>query len=107
MFLSEIATLTCWHRIEPAHLSTSAIRTFIAAGTFDAEEVRRKTSGNPFFVNEVLANAAGGIPWTIRDAVLERVAQPSYPETSSEFRWRRWLNMLNFRASLTPLFVLG
>ena len=38
------------------------------------DELYRKTAGNPFFVVEVLAADATGIPDTVRDAVLARVA---------------------------------
>ncbi|MBI3168371.1 MAG: AAA family ATPase [Chloroflexi bacterium] len=36
-----------------------------------------KTGGNPFFVTEVLANGDGGVPPTVRDAVLARAARLS------------------------------
>src|SRR4029077_12381241 len=35
------------------------------------------TGGNPFFVTEALANKDGGIPSTVRDAVLSRAARLS------------------------------
>jgi tetratricopeptide (TPR) repeat protein len=43
----------------------------------DAEELYRKTAGNPFFVIEALAAGAEGIPDTVRDAVLARAARLS------------------------------
>ena len=43
----------------------------------DAEELYRKTAGNPFFVTEVLASADEEIPSTVRDAVLARAARMS------------------------------
>ena len=42
----------------------------------DARELHERTRGNPFFVTEVLA-AGGGIPETVRDAVLARAARLS------------------------------
>jgi predicted ATPase len=43
----------------------------------DAEELYRKTAGNPFFVVEALATGVEGIPDTVRDAVLARAARLS------------------------------
>ena len=43
----------------------------------DAAELHRQTTGNPFFVTEVLAAGTGEIPHTVRDAVLARVARLS------------------------------
>ena len=43
----------------------------------DAEELYRKTEGNPFFVTEVLAAGDAEIPDTVRDAVLARAARLS------------------------------
>ena len=40
--------------------------------------MHRLTNGNPFFLTEVLAGG-GGIPQTVRDALLERVARLSLP----------------------------
>ncbi len=45
----------------------------------DAAALYRQTGGNPFFVTEVLANSGGGIPATIRDAVMARAARLSAP----------------------------
>ncbi|MDX6256826.1 MAG: hypothetical protein QOJ11_3160 [Frankiales bacterium] len=46
----------------------------------DLEELYTKTSGNPFFVLEVLAGGdEGAIPETVRDAVLARAARLTQP----------------------------
>ncbi len=50
-----------------------------AAAGVDADELYRKTAGNPFFVVEVLAAHAEEIPITVRDAVLARAAPLSPP----------------------------
>jgi DNA-binding CsgD family transcriptional regulator/tetratricopeptide (TPR) repeat protein len=42
-----------------------------------ARELHRLTSGNPFFVTEVLAADAARVPHTVRDAVLARAARLS------------------------------
>jgi DNA-binding CsgD family transcriptional regulator len=57
-------------RVEP--LSPEAVAEL--AGIPDAQELHRRTAGNPFYVTEVLA-AGGGIPDTVRDAVLARAAR--------------------------------
>jgi DNA-binding CsgD family transcriptional regulator len=46
-----------------------------AARGVDPDELYRKTSGNPFFVTEVLAAAGLEIPGTVRDAVLARASR--------------------------------
>ena len=44
-----------------------------------AEELYRRTGGNPFFVTEVLAAGGEQVPETVRDAVLARAARLSAP----------------------------
>jgi len=62
-------------RIEP--LSPAAVATLAEPYGVDADELYRKTEGNPFFVSEVLAAGEGEIPDTVRDAVLARAARLS------------------------------
>jgi len=51
-----------------------------AAGqTEQADELFDTTSGNPFFVTEILASKGAGLPSTVRDAVLARAARLSPP----------------------------
>ena len=45
----------------------------------DADELYRRTAGNPFFATEALAAGEGEIPPTVRDAVLARAARLSAP----------------------------
>ncbi len=61
-------------RIALAPLSVEAVCT-LAGGDGDAEELHRRTGGNPFFVTEVLAAGGEEIPDTVRDAVLARAAR--------------------------------
>ena len=62
-------------RLALPRLSSSAVAALAAgsgqsdAGLYDA------TCGNPFFVTEVLANPSGGVPVTVRDAVLGRASK--------------------------------
>jgi DNA-binding CsgD family transcriptional regulator/tetratricopeptide (TPR) repeat protein len=56
-------------------LSRAAVAELAEPAGVDADELYRETSGNPFFVTEVLAAGGGTIPPTIRAAVLGRVAR--------------------------------
>jgi DNA-binding CsgD family transcriptional regulator/tetratricopeptide (TPR) repeat protein len=62
-------------RLQPAPLSRKAVLTLAEASGRDGDAVFATTSGNPFFVSEVLASAPGDVPANVRDAVLGRVAQ--------------------------------
>ena len=53
------------------------MRTLVGGRAIDAAALHRQTGGNPFFVTEVLASPDGGLPPSIRDAVLARVARLS------------------------------
>ena len=67
--------MTRVHRLRLARLSAAAVRRLSAAADVDANEVFAVTSGNPYFVAEVLA--AGNVttvPLTIADAVRARLA---------------------------------
>ena len=55
-------------------LSQQAVRELSAGSSVDAHDLFELTSGNPFFVHELLASAQGErVPPTIADAVLARV----------------------------------
>jgi hypothetical protein len=61
-------------RLPLRRLSPDAVRWLSAASRVDADEVFAMTSGNPFFVTEVLAAGDGDrVPSTVVDAVLARV----------------------------------
>lgn len=60
-------------RLEP--LSREAVAQLAGHRGVDANELYRKTAGNPFFVTEALAACDVAIPPTIRDAVLARAAR--------------------------------
>lgn len=62
-------------RLAPAPLSRDAVRSLAEASGRDGDAVFDTTSGNPFFVSELLASAADDVPANVRDAVLGRVAQ--------------------------------
>lgn len=56
-------------------LSVAAIRELIGDRDIDADELHRRTGGNPFFVTEVIATGGAGMPATVRDAVLARASR--------------------------------
>lgn len=58
-------------RIALTPLSEVATRALVGDRRLDAAALHRQTNGNPFFITEVL-ESGGGIPTTVRDAVLAR-----------------------------------
>jgi DNA-binding CsgD family transcriptional regulator len=58
-------------------LSVEGVRTLAAGSEVDPVQLHQLTHGNPFFVTEVLAAAGGGVPESVRDAVLARAARLS------------------------------
>ncbi|MGH3043845.1 MAG: ATP-binding protein [Gaiellaceae bacterium] len=69
-------------RLEVRPLSAEAVAELATPHGVDAEELHRKTAGNPFFVTEALAGGEGEIPPTVREAVLARAARLSAPATA-------------------------
>jgi tetratricopeptide (TPR) repeat protein len=64
-------------RLKLAPLSPAAVAELAAPHGADADELYRRTGGNPFFVVEVLAGGGERMPDTVRDAVLARAARLS------------------------------
>jgi DNA-binding CsgD family transcriptional regulator/tetratricopeptide (TPR) repeat protein len=64
-------------RIEP--LSEDGVRRLATGHDVDPGELHEVTGGNPFYVTEVLAASATGVPQTVRDAVLTRMHRLSEP----------------------------
>jgi DNA-binding SARP family transcriptional activator/tetratricopeptide (TPR) repeat protein len=62
-------------RIALAPLSVGAVRRLAGVDGAEAAEIHRVTRGNPFFVSEVIEAGDAGVPATVRDAVLARVAR--------------------------------
>jgi predicted ATPase len=52
--LGELATATAVERIKLAPLSRDAVRTLAGPHGIDADDLHRRTGGNPFYVTEVL-----------------------------------------------------
>jgi DNA-binding CsgD family transcriptional regulator/tetratricopeptide (TPR) repeat protein len=62
-------------RIVLERLSEHAVRALADAAGRTHTDLFTVTGGNPFFVTEVLASEADGVPATVRDAVLARAAR--------------------------------
>ncbi len=77
--LGELATTQAVGRLKLAALSQEAVAELAEPQGVDADELYRKTAGNPFFVVEALAAQAEEIPETVRDAILARAARLSTP----------------------------
>ena len=81
--LGELSSQPGSERVSLARLSPSAVTTLAEPHGLDADDLYRKTAGNPFFVTEVLAaGSADEIPATVRDAVLARAARLSTAATT-------------------------
>ena len=72
--LGDLATASGVVRRTLPPLTAAAVSRLAAERGVDANRLFERTSGNPFFVAEVLA-AGDGIPATVRDAVLGRAAR--------------------------------
>jgi DNA-binding CsgD family transcriptional regulator len=74
--LGDLAAATAT-RLHVEALSPEAVNKLAAEHDVDALELYRTTSGNPFFVTEVLGAGGRRMPETVRDAVLARAARLS------------------------------
>ena len=67
-------------RLQPARLSAAAVRRLGAHTDLETDEVYAVTTGNPFFVAEVLASGdVGGVPRSAAEAVRARLADLDGP----------------------------
>src|SRR5687768_7082239 len=62
-------------RLKLPPLSANAVARLATAAGRRAEDLHSITGGNPFYVTEVLGTGGGGIPASVRDAVLARAAR--------------------------------
>ncbi len=75
LVLGELATLPAVTRLRLVPLSLAAVETLARPHGLDADDLYRKTGGNPFYVTEVLSAGGTEVPPTVRDAVLARAAR--------------------------------
>jgi DNA-binding CsgD family transcriptional regulator/tetratricopeptide (TPR) repeat protein len=80
--LGELASAPGVARMALPPLSREAVEALATPHGIDGEGLYRMTSGNPFFVTEVLASPTAEIPPTVRDAVLGRAARLGPPARS-------------------------
>jgi DNA-binding CsgD family transcriptional regulator/tetratricopeptide (TPR) repeat protein len=73
--LGEIARQRTTRRMDLAPLSADAVRILAGGSGLDAAELYRLTSGNPFYVTEVVQAGLDIVPPSARDAVLARAAR--------------------------------
>jgi predicted ATPase/DNA-binding CsgD family transcriptional regulator len=57
-------------RLQLTPLSKIAVNELATGKGYSGEDIYRITGGNPFYVNEILANYSYGIPDTIKDSIL-------------------------------------
>lgn len=72
--LGQLASAPRVERFRLECLSPAAVEVLAGRAGRLGEEVFAVTRGNPFFVTELLAGPAGGVPPSLRDAVLARAA---------------------------------
>ncbi|HEY4659014.1 MAG TPA: LuxR C-terminal-related transcriptional regulator, partial [Gemmatimonadaceae bacterium] len=75
LVLGELATLSAVSRLRVPPLSLPAVEVLARPHGLDADELYRKTGGNPFYITEVLNTGGAEVPPTVRDAVVARVAR--------------------------------
>lgn len=81
LVLGELGSQRAVEAVELQPLSAEAVAQLATGSSVDPGELHRRTSGNPFFVHEVLEAEDEAIPATVRDAVLARMARLS-PEAA-------------------------
>ena len=62
-------------RIRVLPLSVDGVARMLGTNASQAQPVYQRTGGNPFFVTEVMAEPGDGLPASVADAVLGRVAR--------------------------------
>jgi DNA-binding CsgD family transcriptional regulator/tetratricopeptide (TPR) repeat protein len=75
--LGELMPDRSTNRLGLTPLSPAAVAKLAEPHSVEADELYRRTGGNPFFVTEVLAAGDDQIPPTVREAVLARAARLS------------------------------
>jgi predicted ATPase/DNA-binding CsgD family transcriptional regulator len=79
ILLGDLATAGATSRLRVECLSRSGVSRLAEGSDVDPDALYALTSGNPFYITELLATGNGEIPQTIRDIVLARIAQLSPP----------------------------
>jgi DNA-binding CsgD family transcriptional regulator/tetratricopeptide (TPR) repeat protein len=77
--MGELATVGAITRVGVRALSAGAVAALADGYGVDPRALHRLTSGNPFYVTEVLASGGVEIPDAVRDIVLGRIGRLSAP----------------------------
>lgn len=77
ILLGDLAPVHAVHRLSVPALSLSAVTELARGTSIDPITLHRETGGNAFFVTEVVSDGDGGLPSTVADVVLTRVARLS------------------------------
>ena len=72
--LGQLVPLGSTHRLIVPPLSLAAVTKLVSNQGLDPRQLFRLTDGNAFFVTEIVASG-GGVPHTVQEAVLSRVAR--------------------------------
>lgn len=75
LLLGDLASSRSVLRLTLPHLTLAAVRSLIGERPVDPDALHRQTSGNPFFITELLSTNAQGVPATVSDSVLARLAR--------------------------------
>lgn len=77
LLLGDLVSQSTTQRLTLAPLSLHAVAQISNDPTRDVQAIHSRTGGNPFFVTELLASDDDGIPASVRDVILARVARLS------------------------------
>ncbi|WP_342363602.1 helix-turn-helix transcriptional regulator [Terrarubrum flagellatum] len=77
ILLGDFAACRTTVRIRPERLSLRAVKQLAGDASRDCELIHRQSSGNPFYVAELLRHEGQGLPPTVHESVLARVARLS------------------------------
>lgn len=75
VLLGDLGTSTRLTRVRLRPLSREAVATLAAGTTVEADDLHASTGGNAFYVTEVLASGAPGVPTSVSEAVLARASR--------------------------------
>jgi DNA-binding CsgD family transcriptional regulator/tetratricopeptide (TPR) repeat protein len=77
--LAQLSTERSIRRVDVPRLTPAGVRTLAEGSGLAADELHHLTSGNPFFLTEVLRDPGSRLPASAREAVLGRVDGLSRP----------------------------
>jgi DNA-binding CsgD family transcriptional regulator len=77
VLLGDLATAGGVTRLAVPPLTRQGTAELVRGTGLDPDRTHALTGGNPFYIGEVVGSAGGGVPATVRDAVLARVSRQS------------------------------